>query len=510
MKHKVVGAALALTFVAAYAGGTMSSAASELPSASGAAGSHVRAGDDSVPLRIGSTVRRTTANPVDQPFSSVAYVAYDALVRTLYGEVEPRLAEGWEELGPNVLRFTLRDDVTFHNGDPLLAADVAFTFNLTKAEGFGNATSLDTFVAATAVDDRTVDIEFVAPDALALEKIGMIPIMSESYWDEVGGREGFNDAPNGTGPFKILDWSPDTTIKFERFEDYWDTPAASRYVDLLYFPDQQALLAALESGQIDVAHQLAASAIPILSDNADFELVVAFGWGSQMLQLNTTKPPFDDPNLRRAANLAVDREGLIASLTYGAGFIEDGQVTYEGINGYDPTVTAPEYDVDAARELVAASDYAGEPIVISGPTTGVVMEAVAGGLAEAGFNVQVNAQEQVAWFEEFQQGSDADVFYRGMSYTGIFDASRAYRWFHHSAKPFVTDETWMELWEAQATELDRPARTALLEEMTQHIADNDYVLFTYSAPSVGATVPGVTGVEWFGVMLKFDGAQIER
>ena len=132
-----------------------------------------------------------------------------------------------------------------------------------------------------------------------------------------------------------------------------------------------------------------------------------------------------------------------------------------------------------------------------------LLEAVGGYLTEAGFTVKIEALDLPVWLEQFRNGSDADIFSRGMSYTGINDATRAYRWLTYSAKPFVQDPEWLKLWAAVGGEEDQEKRKEMLEQATQMVFDRDYVLFTYSTASPNATRKGVSGIEWLNPAMDF-------
>lgn len=447
---------------------------------------------------IGTSIVDDSANPLNEQYSTSQFAAFDSLVRTLPNvEPEPRLATEWERVSDTVMRFTLRPGVTFHDGSPVTAEDVKFSFDTTVAEGFANATNLDTLAEVRVVDESTIEIETTEPDPLLLEKVAQIFVVPQAYWDEVGGADAFSAAPVGSGPYRIESFSPESGVEFVAYDDFWGEAPVTEEVSLRYFSDQQALQAALESGQIDAAHNLPVSAVQTLEGNADFVVETPFAGGTNMMQINTTIAPFDDPRVREAANLAIDQEALIAALTFGAAQPEDGQVTYEGVTGYAPDVTAREHDLEAAKELVQEAGAEGAEVVVSGlGFYSSMLEAVAGALTEIGLSVTVQSNEIGPWLQEFRNGSDAHIFYRGQSYTGIFDATRAYRWFTATDKPFVVDPEWDALMAEQAAELDPEKRAAVLQEATQYVRDNDFVLFTYGTVAPGARLTSVEGLDF--------------
>ncbi len=457
-------------------------------------------GERAQAVTLGTTSVPRSANPLEQSWTSYTFVAYDSLLRRGI-EPKPKLATAWTMEGTDVT-FTLRDDVKFHDGTPLTAEDVAFVLNTTKKEGWAHAQNLASFESATA-EGNVVTIKLSRPDALALQQIGSLPIIPKAYWEEKG-PTGFLAQPIGSGPYKIVSFSPETGIEFEANTDYWGEVPPTPKVSLRFYKDPQAIEAAFLAGQLHVAHAVAPTSVTAIRSNPDLEVHGGYVGGTTMLQFNTTKPPFNDPNLRRAANLAVDQAAMIKALTLDTSDPEDGQVTYEGVAGHRSDIKARPHDLAEAKRLVAASSYKGEPVTfVSSTMNKPMMEAIGGYLTEAGFTVKIEALDLAVWLEQFRNGSDADVFSRGMSYTGIDDASRAYRWLTHSAKPFVQDPEWLELWGAIGSEQDVAKRTQLLEQATQMVFDRDYVLFTYSTPSPNATRKGVSGIEWLNPAMDF-------
>lgn len=451
---------------------------------------------------VGVTTGLRTGNPLDSSMNAYTFAAFNSLIRP-FGDPEAKgeLAESWTNDDPTSYQFVIHDGVKFHNGEPLTAEDVAFSIELALSEGFAFAQNLETVESVNAVDDHTVEFKLTQPDPLFVRKAGAVPVIPKAYWEEVGA-EGFNSAPIGSGPYKVVEFKPEEAVFYERFDDYWDEPAKTPKVELRHFTDPQALQSAFESGQIHVASGLSPVAIPTLRDSTDFDLHTDTITGTRITHLNTTKPPFDNPDLRRAANLAVDQESMLAALNYGTGQIEDGQLISEGINGFVKDLHTTAFDMDAAKELVANSDYNGEEVVIVGlANDSDRIEAIGGALTSAGFKIRIDALDIAPWLEQFRQGSDANIFFRGVSYTGMQDASRYYRWLAWSDKPFVTDPEWLELWDDQSTDLDPDSRQKTLEDMTRMIKDRDYVIFDSLTNSIGATVKGISGVRFEGAVL---------
>ncbi|MFV2179075.1 ABC transporter substrate-binding protein [Actinomadura sp. LOL_016] len=459
-------------------------------------------------LTIGTVVVDDTLNPMQEQYTTFQFNAFDALVRRLRGATEatPRLASEWTRRSDTVWRFRLRSGAVFHNGAPVTADDVVFSFTEVLREQYPLATVISTIKDVRKVDATTVEIETKKPDPLLLNRVGQIFIVPQKEWTQKGA-DGFAEAPIGSGPFRITNFAVDTGVEFTAFDGFWGDKPKSSQVTLRYFSDPGAMASALQAGQIDAAQNLGAESIKTLANRDDLTVATDFSGNQNMFQLNTTKAPFDDVRVRQAAIKAIDAKALIDTITYGSGVLEDGQLPVKGVFGHSPDITRPAYDLDGAKALLRSAGAEGAEIEIFGMSLyKKLYEAIGAQLEQAGFRPKINAVEVPIWVKTFRSGSDADIFYRGASYTGIFDADRPYAHVSSSKKPFVEDAAWDELMEAQSTELDQAQRERKLIECGRHLLERSYVLYTYGAPTVGGHRTGVSGFDNSnGLMLLLDG-----
>ncbi|WP_157751647.1 ABC transporter substrate-binding protein [Actinoplanes derwentensis] len=463
-------------------------------------------GGDASKLVIGTSITTETLNPLDKQYATFQFNAFDALVRQLRGqtEAEPRLAESWTQVDDTTWDFKLRQGATFHDGTPVTAQDVAFTYSEVLDKQYANATTIISIGSVTAVDASTVRIVTKRPDPLLLNAVGQIFVVPAAYWKKVGA-DGFSAAPIGSGPYKITSFSPDTGIQFEAYQGFWGDKAATAAVELRFFSANTALAAAFEAGEIDAAHELPSTAIKTLAGGTN--KVTAEVSGSQnMFQFNTTKGPFKDLRVRQAAVAAVDVKALLTALTDGAGDLEDGQLPLKGVNGYAESITRPAYDPERAKSLLTEAGATGAEITISGMALfKSLLEAIGGQLDAVGFKTTIKANETAVWVQEFKNGSDADIFYRGASYTGVFDANRPFQFVSFGAKPAVKDDKWTQLFQASRTEMDPEARRTKLAACSEYLQQQAYILWTYGRPSVNAVTPAVKDLDFTnGLVLLLD------
>lgn len=492
------------------AGGPLLAACSHssVSNASKVSGSGANVAPTGKPVKIGTTVVDSVIQPLDKQYGTYQFAAFDSLVRALDAgaQPEPRLATSWtRKPGDTVWVFTLRDGVKFHDGTALTADDVVFTINEIINKKYGLNTYLLTVKSVTAPDAKTVRIETTAPDPILLNKLGNIFIVPKAYWQKVG-VDGFNKAPIGSGPFKITSFSPDGGLVLEAFDGFWGPPPKTKNIKQTYFSDAGAMSSALQAGQIDIAHNLDASVTRTLKSAPGLSVMQGKGNGSSMFQLNTTKAPFDKLEARQAAILALDAPALVSALTYGTGILEDGQVPLPGINGYTNTIKRPTQDVDKAKQLLEQSGYKGATVNISGMALYKnQMEAIAQQLQAVGFAPKITANQVPAWVKQFTNGTDAEIFYRGASYSGILDADRVFSFVSFSSQPMVKDPNWDALLSAERAEMDPAKRQAKLIACSQYLLDQSYILYTYGTATVGGVRNGISGISFdTGLMLLLE------
>lgn len=451
---------------------------------------------------IGTSVSLDSMNALNDQYDTFQYNAFDTLVRFPLGASEPqaRLAEAWERIDDNTLQFKLRD-ATFHDGTPVTAEDVKFSFDTAKSEGYSTALFLLAITEVKVVDSKTIQFITGGPTATLLQSVAQLFVVPKAAW-EAAGADAFANKPIGSGPFKVDSFTPGSGATFVAYDGFWGDKPKTPTVELKIFKDNSSLQAALESGQIDAAQDVGFNAMKTLQADDRYVVEASKNPNLSMFHLNTNKAPFDNPKARLAAIKAVDPEALKQAITGGAGVVEDGQVGYEGINGYTSDIKRPEYNLEEAKALVKEAGVEGAEIELLGMAAHkALLEAVGAQLKEAGFNPKVNAADVSVWVQAFRAGTEAHVFYRGLAFVGFNDLDRPFGLVSSSAKPFVQDETWTQMLAASRAELDESARRAKLKEMSQYLLDKSYILYSIAQPNITVKAVGVTGDTSTGLML---------
>lgn len=314
----------------------------------------------------------------------------------------PELATGWEEVNDTTWRFTLREDVTFHNGEPFTAEAVKYSIDrvIDPAQESPRASMLSMITNVEIEDDYTVLITTEAPAPTLLANLAVNEIVPPEYVEEAGDAE-FAANPIGTGPF-TFESSADSggRVILTSNEDYW---GGAPRIDRLIFetiPEVSSRIAALQSGAVDIATNVPADLASTLT--GDVEPVSVNGTRIAFLALNTTAAPFDDVEVRRAMNTAVDKDAIVDGLYLG--FAETlNQPAFPQMIGYDESFSGYEFDLEGARSVL--SEISESVTVDATEADRMLAEAVVGQLRAAGLDATVRVLEALAFDESTASGA---------------------------------------------------------------------------------------------------------
>ena len=283
---------------------------------------------------------------------------------------EPDMAESWEVSDDaRTLTFTLREGLTWHDGEPVTASDVAFTFTsmadpeypggrfaeistLEGAQAYHDGTA-DAVSGIEVVDERTVSFTTTEPFAPFLPVIGGVFILPEHVYGAVDIARWQEDATNreplGSGPFVFEQFRPGEFVEVSAFENYWEgRPCLDRLI--VRFGDQNTMLAALLSGELDAAPVPIDGAASVESNPA-LELKVVDTLSFQYIGTNLRNPILADPSVRQAMAMAVNREAMVDGLLQGYGSTLDS-IFPTNHWSYPQDVMPIEYDPEAAAEIL--------------------------------------------------------------------------------------------------------------------------------------------------------------
>ena len=397
------------------------------------------------------------------------YALHDGLLKPMPGSGSaPSLAESWS-MAKDALSadFTLRQGAKFHNGDPVTADDVKFSFERYRGG------------AAKILKDTVKEIQTPAPNRVRFvfkEPWPDFPafygtfvasagwVVPRKYVERVG-EEGFRKAPIGAGPYKFVSFNPGIELVLEAFEGYWrKTPSIKRLV-FRSMPDETTRAAALKSGEVDVAFLLSGPTAEEIKRTPGLRLVaplLGIFWLDFPDQWDP-KSPWADKRVRLAASLAIDRQALNQAETLGLSR-PTGSIVPRDFEFALP-IDAPAYDPKRAKQLLAEAGYAngfdgGE--ITPFPPYNSMGETIAGWLQAAGIRTRMRTTERgafmTAWREKKLHGVVLTISgVSGNAATRLESFVTKNGAFAFGSLPEIDD-----LFRRQAKELDRKKREALL------------------------------------------------
>lgn len=300
----------------------------------------------------------------DNKVDEITFHIFDRLVKwDDKGQIIPDLAENWVQLSNTSFQFKLRKGIKFHNGEPFSANSVKFTIERlinpkTRSPGYSLLKSIN---EVRIIDPYTVIINTLKPDYLFIRKLSLVQIIPESYFKKVGAVN-FGKKPIGTGAYKFKEWDIDNSIVLNKNDNYWvaDKPIIKTVVFKFIKVDKlsrKEQLDALFRGEVDLITELPGIHSLKVSKNTDTK-IIKFPQSAKVHKMlfNCYKKPFSDIKIRKAVNVALNRDILIKVLAKGNGRkISTNSVQYEF--GHDPKLKPYPYDLEEAKKLIESSGY---------------------------------------------------------------------------------------------------------------------------------------------------------
>ncbi len=409
----------------------------------------------------------------------VLYAIHDALVKPMpAGTSAPSLAESWTVSKDGLAyEFVLRKGVKFHNGEPVTAEDVKFSFERYRG------------AAAKLLKERVREVQVVDPGRarfhlkepwpdfmtfFGTSATGAAWIVPKKYVEKVGD-DGFKKAPVGAGPYRVVSFTPGVELVMEAFEGYWrKTPSVKRFV-FRSMPEETTRAAALKKGEVDIAYLLSGPVAEEIRRTPGLRLVAAQPPGVFWLDLPEQwdpKSPWHDRRVRLAASHAIDRQAVNQAETLGFSHPTGGLLhrSLEFALAFEP----PAYDPGRARQLLAEAGYpngfdAGD--LYPFPPFNSMGEALGGYLQAVGIRTRIRTMERAsfltAWREHRLKGVIVGIAGAAGNAATRLEAYVTKNGIYSSGVlPEVED-----LFQRQAREMDRKKREALLHQIQQVLHD---------------------------------------
>jgi peptide/nickel transport system substrate-binding protein len=421
---------------------------------------------------------------------------FDALTRfDENGKVVPSLATSWEKIDATTWRFKLRPGVKFHNGEPLTSDAVvtAVKYILSPdAVREGILREIGVFKDARAVDDMTVDIITTEPAPQMARYMTGLMIGEPKAWRTLG-RDEFARKPVGTGPFQMTEMGA-TLWKMAPFKDAW-RPTKLDGFEAVAVPDAAARTAGVMAGRLHIAMTLSPDNLSVLEDAGHTGVraidPAVFGFSFILFK----QSPLQDVRVRRAINMAVNKQRIIDGLLNGA-TVPASQPAARSVLGHDPSIKPYPYDPATAKTLLAEAGYPnGFSFVMEGatgidPNDTAIFQQVQADLKDVGITMEIRTMPAVQYYNALGRTDFAGEAFPGEWQSWpILDVTRSV--LAHSCqrlKPWYCDEGIMKTIVAARTEFDDAKALELRHQIAKHYHDQAPALFMYeSAQFIGVS-----------------------
>jgi len=411
----------------------------------------------------------------------------------------PDLAESYDAVeqadGSYLWTFKLKQGVKFHDGTVMNANDVAACLNNTK-----NMPEVSLYASefaqhgVTVVDENTISLVTPGPSASLLYDLSHHgnAVTPKRFIDN---GETTSDHPIGTGPYKFVKWSRGEQIEFTAHEDYFDKDNAPKIKNVIWriIPEGSSRTIALEAGEVDYVIELDTTSVTSLDANDKINVMKVPSTSHNWLCINNEVEPFNDINVRKALNAAVNKENVIKVALNGLGIVASSQTPLgmlgeigEYQSGYD------KYDVALAKEYMAA--WGGDPstikldMICSNDTKRRAAEVIQDNLKEIGINAEIVSMDLATYLDETRLGNFSGFiggwtcdemmnFLKGVCHSNNINASNKTR----AGSPeldAIIDQACMTI--------DRAEREQLLQSATRILNEACYQVPLYQDFTVSA------------------------
>ena len=404
--------------------------------------------------------------------------------------------------------FALRAGAKFHNGEPVTAEDVKFSFE--RYRGASHALMHDLVAAIETPDPQHVRFKLKKPwpDFLSFysSATGAGWIVPKKYVEQVG-EEGFKKAPIGAGPYKFVSFNPGVELVLEAFDGYWrKTPSVKRLV-MKVIPDEATRLAALKRGEIDIAYSIRAELAEELRRTPGLSLKPVVAQAPNWIYFPDQwdpKSPWHDLRVRQAANLALDRDGMNEALFLGYCKITNSIIPDSFDFYWQPPPAV--FDPTKAKKLLAEAGYPNgfdAGLFYCDSSYSNMGETAVDSLQQVGIRTKLENVERAAFIAGYSGKKFSHGILRGASAAFGNAATRLAAFvvkggaYVYGSYPDID-----ELYVQQANELDHAKRTAILDKMQQLVHERAIYAPFWQLAFINGVGPRV-GQSAFGLIPGF-------
>ena len=434
---------------------------------------------------------------------SVQFNLHEPLVNvTPELKIEPGLASVTNP-DPLTYRFTLRPNLTFHDGTPIDAAAVKANFDrmLDPATGSPRRSELAPVDGVEVTGPLTFTIKLKAPYAPLLQvlanRAGMM--VSPTALKALG--PDFAAKAVGAGPYKLVGWTKNAELVLERFPGYWRGAPAIERIVFRPIADETVRLANLRSGTVQLVDSVPAQAVGQLSRETGITLKQTSGLGFSAFSFNNSRAPFNDVRVRQAFTTAIDKQSVLRAVYFGTGKVASGGIPPSIGWAHDPNLAPGKPSAEGSRKLLADAGVTTPVpvtiIVTNSPAQVRTAEVLQAQANAAGFKVDIKQIDPTSLITVLRQ-KDFDLCMSPWS--GRADPDGNLFNYFTKAGPnnfmgYQSDKVTSLLEKARA-EADQAARAKLYREAEVQIAADAPMLFLTFPATLQASVKALTWVQY--------------
>ena len=409
----------------------------------------------------------------------VLYALHDALVKPMPGNLNtPSLAESWSLAKDGVTyEFVIRKNAKFHNGDPVTAEDVKFTFDRYKGSGAKLLKDKVKEVHTPAPNRVRFVLKEPWPDFMAFygtSATGAGWIVPKKYIEKVG-EDAYKKAPVGAGPYKFSAFNPGIELTLEAFPEYWRKAPQVKRLVMRSIPDESTRAAAVKTGEVDLAYLFTGPVAADLKRTPGVRVVAPLLYGVywiDFLDQWDPKSPWHDRRVRQAASLAIDRNAINQAEMLGLGKPAGAFVPPEF--DFALKIEPPAFDPKRAKQLLVEAGFpngfdAGDITPLPPYTS--LGEAVGDYLRTIGIRTSVRTMERATFMTTWREKKVRGLLIGATGAAGNAAARLEPFFTKNGIYAYGTRPEMDDLFQRQANEPDRKKREGLLHQMQQIVAD---------------------------------------
>ncbi|MHC2999304.1 ABC transporter substrate-binding protein [Microbacterium sp. HJ5] len=445
-------------------------------------------------------IRQTAGAALDQILVDNVYEGLVA--RTPEQEIVPSLATDWT-VSPDGLTytFTLREGVTFHDGQELTPQDAVWSLATRKATPEWRDSARLANVESITAEGQDIALRLAEPDSTLLWNLtGRAGLVFKE-----GDTVDYSTAANGTGPFRLDDWRQGDSITYSRNEEYWGDKAQVAEVVFDYIPDNQAALNAALAGEVDVVTGFDANLKDQIEQSGDFALVLGQSTDKGTLAFNQKDgSPLADQRVRQAIRQAIDHDAFVEALA-------SGETQYGPIPsldpGYEDLADVAPFDPEAARALLEEAGVEDLELTLTIPNfySTTIPQILVSNLNDVGITLEVDSVDFSTWLNDVYINQDYDLSFVLHTEARDFENWANPDYYFTYDNPEVQD-----LYAKSLAATDEEEAAALLAEAARIVSEDAAADWLYNGASVVAVGTNITGMPSINVNERLDLSELAK